>query len=380
MSNILRKWKNNTAWRNAKMKIIINHIIKPAFVMVFAFMLLFGITKIKAYAAENTIDATKTDPYTYKIDADKTSIVIPMAFSKAGVYTYKINATNFSEEVHVTFLKNENLTSENDIATIATFKGTEHEFTKVIKEPITYYVWIYSENPPAIEKNVTVTCACYEPETTSREVKEGEDVKAISSDRLKYTMTLSTDSIVTLTADNSVTIDTDKTTVNYAKKGEPAVAYMKKGTYHLEVGSGITNFKYTTQPLTLGKNVTKKKAKTMKVGKAESMKFAASNGKDTTYYYKFKLKKAKKISININAPSLLSNVNVRLYKTKFNKVPYLEGYNENNKGKAELRGQVKKGSYAANAVLFQKSVKLPAGTYYLEVSNQTGGDCKVTVK
>lgn len=350
----------------------------------YVLFMMFGFTMmgnpIISNAESTVVDATKTESYTYKISAEKTGIIIPISFSKVGVYTYKIGVTNFSNLVHVTFLKNEELTSEKDIATIGSFNGAEHEFTKVITEPFTYYVWIYSENPPAVEKSITLSCAYHESDIAGREVKEGEDVRAVTTDKLDYTITLSKDSIVNLTADNSVQVKSDKTDITYAKNDEPAAAYLKKGTYHLIVGSGITNFKYTTQPLVLGKNVTKKKAKTLKVGKTATMKFAASNGKDMTYYYKVKLKKSRKISINIKAPNVLSTVRVRMYKKKFNKVPYFEGCNYDNNGKAELTGQVKKGSYAANALLFDKSVKLPAGTYYMEVSTTNGGECKVTVK
>ena len=350
----------------------------------YVLFMMFGFTMmgnpIISNAESTVVDATKTESYTYKINADKTSIVIPISFSKAGVYTYKIGVTNFSNLVHVTFLKNEELTSEKDIATIGSFKGTEHEFTKVVTEPYTYYVWVYSENPPAVEKSVTLSCAYHESDIAGREVKEGEEVRAVTTDKLDYTITLSKNSIVNLTADNSVQVKSDKTDITYAKNDEPAAAYLKKGTYHLIVGSGITNFKYTTQPLVLGKNVTKKKAKTLKVGKTATMKFAASDGKDMTYYYKIKLKKAKKVSVNIKAADIYSTVNVRMYKKKYNKVPYLEGSSNGNNGKAEFYGQVKKGSYAENAILSEKSVKLPAGTYYMEVSTRNGGECKVTVK
>ena len=270
---------------------------------------------------------------------------------------------------------------ENDISSVASFKGTEHEYTKVVTEPLTQYIWIYSIDPPAGEKTVKITCAYYSPVVEGREISEGEDVKAVGVDYLYYSFTLSSDKTVTVvSSDNAVQVlDSKKEDLGaYATKDEAAIVNLKKGTYYLKVGSGITNFKYTTSSLSLGKNVTKKKAKKAQLGKAIKMKFAASNSKSNAYYYKIKVTKSKKISINVSASKLLSPVNVKLYKTKYETIPYLEGYNEDNNGKVNLSGQIKKG--ASNYILYKKSVKIPAGTYYLEVDTRSSGDCKVTVK
>ena len=341
---------------------------------------MIGIIGLKAEAEEKTIDATQTSPYTYTIPADETGIIVPISFSKMGVYTYKIQVSNFSNEVHADLLKD--LRGEN-WAAITGFNGTEKEYTRIVEEPVTYYLFIYSENPPAVEKTVTVNCTYNVPETEGRAISEGEEVRSVGMDTLSYSFKLSKDSKVHIVGDHVSLCDSAKENLSISSiNNKMATAYLKKGTYYLSVPyGGIHTFKYTTEKITFSNNTTKKKAKTIKLGKSVKMKFYATNKEEAPLYYKFTLKKAKKISVTGDLTKLhsLGTMNVYIFKKNANTVPYMHGYIDGQKkGKIKFMGSLKKGM--ENFFADKKSIKLPAGTYYLVVDNTSGGDAAITVK
>lgn len=343
----------------------------------FATILLYGNIS-QAKVAEPTVDATQTTPYTYNLAADQTSIIIPMSFSKAGVYTYKIEVTNFDSEVHFSTLKD---SEAKDILSIGEFKGVEKEFGRIVEEPVLYYMFLYSDNPPALEKTVKVTCNYNEPQTEGRAISEGEKVRSVALDTLYYSFNLTSDSKITINGDPIWLCDANKKKLrSIVSEDENTIAYLKKGLYYIEAPKGIREFKYTAEKINFTNNTTKKKAKTIKVGKKVQMKFYATNKEESMLYYKFTLKKAKKISVSADLTKLHNSgiLDLSIYKKKDRSVPFMHGYLDEKKGKIEFSGLVKKGKN--NYFLNKKSVKLPAGTYYVAVSNTSGGDAVITVK
>ena len=343
-------------------------------------ILIIGTYGVKANAEEAAIDATSETPYSYNVESGKTGSIIPISFSKAGVYTYKIEVTGFADTVHVDFLKKAEATSADDIASFTSFNGTEKEFTKVIKEPINYYLFVYSENPPAGAKTIKVTCTYNVPETEGKSVKADEEVKAVSMDGLYYSIKLKKDSKITVSGDKVSLCDSKKEFLtSVPSDGDSVSTYLKKGTYYIKTSAGIEKFKYTINNTSTDKNVTQKKAKKIKVGKNVKMKLYASNGTKGALYYKVTLKKAKKISVTADSSKLLSDMNVEIYKKKAGKVPYLSGYKEyGKKGKISFNGQTNKS--IDSLLMEKKTVKLPAGTYYIMVSSTSGGDATIKIK
>ena len=334
---------------------------------------------IKAKADEATIDASKTTPYSFTIAADKSGMQAPMSFPKAGVYTIKIEVTNFDKEIIMTQVSDY---TNMDVKNVRSKEGSELTFTTIVTEPETRYYVLYSKNPPALEKNIKITFSYDTPETEGRDIKEGEEVRAVGMDDLYYSIKLTGDKKITITSDSTVVLcDSKKESLGVvAYKDKPATTYLKKGTYYLSVSKGITTFKYTTKKATLGKNTTKKKAKTVKLGKTIKTKIYAANKNKSTQYYKFTLKKAKKISVTADASKIsnMGTLNINIYKKKANKAPYMSGNICEKKGKVEFTGEAK--NSIEGMFLNKKSVKLPAGTYYMEVQSTEGGDVSFMIK
>lgn len=345
-------------------------------VILFAAMFVVGLDR-KVQAEEQSIDATNTTPYSYSIEANKSEVVIPISFPKIGVYTYKFEVTNFSNEVHVSFYRDSACT---DREIIYNFKGTEAKYMNAVPEASSYYMVVYSDNPPALEKTVKVTCTYEEPQTEGRTISEGEEVRSVSLDFLYYPFTLSRDSKIRVYGEVLILCDANKKNLlTLLQVGEDGYhsAYLKKGTYYFKVPKGIHTFKYTTEKVTFYNNTTKKKAKKINIGKKTQMKFYATN-KESSLYYKFTLKKAKKISVMADLSKKYSaySVNIKIFKKKDGKEPYMYGdLSDGKKGKISFSGVVK------NDFTEKKTVKLPAGTYYMVVSGDSeGGDAAITVK
>lgn len=87
-------------------------------------------------------------------------------------------------------------------------------------------MFLYSDNPPALEKTVKVTCNYNEPQTEGRAVSEGEKVRSVALDTLYYSFNLTSDSKITINGDLIWLCDSNKKELwAIVSEGENNIAY-----------------------------------------------------------------------------------------------------------------------------------------------------------
>ncbi len=349
---------------------------KVSYVLLLAMVIVFaGQADIKA-ATEAEADATATTPYTYTAKGDVKGWMIPVSFKKAGVYSCKAQvSSNMGADVRLRLMKDENA-SDILFSTGVSDKGAE--FERIITSPVTYYMFVYGENASTTEdKTLTVTWSFKEAEIVGREIKEGEKITAAAGkEKVYFTVKLKSDSQISVTTDRTLGLyDSAKKDMNFSFNEDKKSTYLKKGTYYLGLYNGSADFSFTTSKIKFDNNVTKKKAKAITIGKALKVNFACTAKKNSKRFYKFTLKKAKKITVKADVKECGSTA-LSIYQKNGDTAPWIYATVEKS-GKVAFEGQLKKSGKEFSGA---KSVKLPAGTYYVELDNTFGGAAKITIK
>lgn len=290
---------------------------------------------------------------TYEIDADTAALTIPVSIQKTGIVEFKVTFQGFSEKAYCVLQKNKQFSSAASNIYSLDVHGTNEVFTAehTASQPMTCYLFLMTTDADESKSGSVTVTSTFKEATTGREVKPGETVNAVQASKEEYyKIKLANHAKVTIKGDT-----TSLTLHNAAKKyisGCDKTMYLKKGTYYLlHSGSGTYSFSYTTKKITLPKNTSKKKAKKIKLKKAEKGIFTRGL-KTQSCWYKITLKKNKKLTVKYkntvgeNARVLLLNTKGKLVGLLFNSLEGKKGTGKMFFGVGKkLTETIKKGTY-----------------------------------
>ena len=338
-------------------------------------LLCSSLISISAMADIISTDANKTEPQVSTIAADKTGGIIPVTFSKAGIYECTVSLTGFGSGAKSFYITEKD--NREKFKMFRGFPGDTVTVNRIITAPVTYDFVIFEEGAPAGEKKISLSFVYHEP-SAGRDVKAGETVNSYGLENLYYTVKLNKDSILTLEGDAYVCDSKKEPISNFEYGKDSNVIYLKKGSYFIGTQDGIHTFKYTTKKLKLPKNIKSKKATTMTLGKKYKIAFPASAKKETKVYNKLTLSAPKRISMFYKRGNMPEGAQLTfsIYKDKKHRID--GSTTDKNTDKVSFTGGLT--SDLEDEIWEKKSFTLPAGTWYVQVGNVTGGDATVWIK
>lgn len=328
-----------------------------------------------------------TNGYTYnnmsQLSGGQCGVVIPLKVSAPGTLKLGINYTRLEKDVNAFVYTDAACTNQLLIYGNANQSATKKEGYVSVNKAGTYYLKFYSSSDAMAFTNAfTVTVSQYT--TADKTIKSGQTIcyfrnngydkyyfqyKAEKTGKVTVSLPYQHGSYVTLLNAKKKALSEAEWVSGGANTGKFTFAVKKGTTYHFLVTSNGINAG-NIQSISVKNTAVKeksgaKKKKAVKIKAKKTVKGTILPGSKTADWYKFSLKKKKKVTLNFNG-NITGGLKITVYTKGGKKI----GSYVNNGGSHVLRlthsrtyGKVDKGTYY---IKISRNNSLSSGAYSLK--------------